>query len=42
MIKNGSPKQYTIGKDNVGKELNRYLSSLIKQQETTPKTNIEK
>ena len=42
MIKNGSPKQYTIGKDNVGKELNRYLSSLIKQQEKTPETNIEK
>ena len=42
MIKNGSPKQYTIGKDNVGKDLNKYLSDLIKQQKTTPKTNIEK
>ena len=36
MIKNGSPKQYTIGKDNVGKDLNKYLSDLIKQQKTTP------
>jgi|GWRWMinimDraft_1066009.scaffolds.fasta_scaffold00085_12 hypothetical protein len=42
MIKNGSPKQYTISKDNVGKDLNKYLSSLIKQQETTPQTNITK
>ena len=42
MIKNGSPKQYTIGKDNVGKDLNKYLSDLIKQQKTTPQTNITK
>lgn len=42
MIKNGSPKQYTIGKDNVSKELNRYLSDLIKKQETTIETSITK
>jgi hypothetical protein len=42
MIKNGSPKQYTIGKDNVSKELNKHLSDLIKKQITTPQTNITK
>jgi len=42
MIKNGSAKQYTIGKDNVSKELNRYLSDLIKKQETTIETSITK
>jgi hypothetical protein len=42
MIKNGSPKQYTIGKDNVSKELNKHLSNLIKKQITTPQTNITK
>jgi hypothetical protein len=34
MIKNGSAKQYTIGKDNIGKDLNKYLSDLIKKQKT--------
>lgn len=42
MVKNGVSKQYTIGKDNVGKEVNKYLSDLIKQQKTTIKTLITK
>jgi hypothetical protein len=42
MIKNGIPKQYTIGKDNVAKDLNKQLSDLIKKQTLTPKTNTQK
>ena len=42
MIKNGVAKQYTIGKDNVAKDLNNKLSELIKKQTTTPQTNIQK
>lgn len=42
MIKNGVAKQYTIGKDNVAKDLNNKLSELIKKQTTSPQTNIQK
>ncbi len=42
MIKNGVAKQYTIGKDNVAKDLNKQLSELIKKQTKTPQTNIQK
>lgn len=39
MIKNGVAKQYTIGKDNVSKDLNKQLTDLIKKQINFPKTN---
>ncbi len=32
MVKNGIPKQYTIGKDNVGKEVGNYLNREFKKQ----------
>ena len=37
MIKNGISKQYTIGKDSVGKEVGDYLSGNVKSRKTTIK-----
>lgn len=42
MVKNGKPKQYMVGKDNVGDSVKQYLEDQIKQQENQPNINTIK
>lgn len=36
MVKNGDVKVYTVGKDNVGESIKRYINEQIKEQDITP------
>jgi hypothetical protein len=36
MIKDGDIKVYTVGKDNVGESIKKYINDQIKEQKTTP------
>lgn len=39
MVKNGDPKQYIVGKDDVGESVKTYLNDLLKQQTKQPNIN---
>jgi hypothetical protein len=39
MIKNGDIKVYTVGKDNVGESIKKYINDQIKKQDQTPTIN---
>jgi len=39
MIKNGDIKVYTVGKDNVGEYIKKYINDQIKKQDQTPTIN---
>jgi len=42
MVKNGIPKQYLVGKDDVGESVKTYLNDLLKQQTKQPNINTIK
>jgi hypothetical protein len=39
MIKDGDVKVYTVGKDNVGESIKKYINDQIKEQNTIPTIN---
>jgi hypothetical protein len=42
MVKNGDPKQYIVGKDDVGESVKNYLNDLLKKQTNQPNINTIK
>lgn len=42
MVKNGDPKQYIVGKDNVGESVKTYLNDMLKKQTNQPNINTTK
>jgi len=42
MIKNNQNKQYTVGRDDVGKDVSEYLQNQIKKQKNKPKISQKK
>jgi hypothetical protein len=42
MVKNGDPKQYIVGKDNVGESIKTYLNEQLKKQTIQPNINTIK